>query len=148
MEPVMNWNFNYYIPTEVAFGCGKVAEVGKLVRRFGTRALLVSGPKDSRLQELYRKVLKLLEEEGIEAAYFDGVIPNPTTDVVSAGAKMAMDMGAQMVIGIGGGLEINLRLIGCRGICFYAFSGPLHISLGVQLNFRRYCIGRNAQQET
>lgn len=107
MEPVMNWNFNYYIPTEVAFGCGKVAEVGKLVRRFGTRALLVSGPKDSRLQELYRKVLKLLEEEGIEAAYFDGVIPNPTTDVVSAGAKMAMDMGAQMVIGIGGGSSMD-----------------------------------------
>ena len=107
MEPVMNWNFNYYIPTEVAFGCGRVAEVGKLVRRFGTKALLVSGPANSRLHDLYQKVLALLAEEGIEAAHFDGVVPNPTTDVVSAGAKMAKELGAQMVIGIGGGSSMD-----------------------------------------
>lgn len=107
MEPQMNWTFNYYIPTEVVFGCGRVAEVGKLVKRFGDRALLVSGTATSRLHGLYVKVRELLEAEGIAVAHFDGVIPNPTTDVVSAGAKMAVEHGAQMVIGIGGGSSMD-----------------------------------------
>lgn len=107
MEPAMNWTFNYYIPTEVVFGCGRVAEVGKLVSRFGSRALLVSGPATSKLHDLYVKVRELLEQDGIAVAHFDGVIPNPTTDVVSAGAKLAVEHGAQMVIGIGGGSSLD-----------------------------------------
>lgn len=106
MEPNLNWNFNYFIPTEVVFGCGRVAEVGKLVRRFGDRALLVTGPSP-RLRGLYDRVLEALRLEGIEAAHFDGVIPNPTTDVVSAGAAMAKAHGAQMIIGIGGGSSMD-----------------------------------------
>lgn len=106
MEPNLNWNFNYFIPTEVVFGCGRVAEVGKLVRRFGDRALLVTGPSP-RLRGLYDRVLAALRLEGIEAAHFDGVIPNPTTDVVSAGAAMAKAHGAQMIIGIGGGSSMD-----------------------------------------
>lgn len=103
----MNWNFNFYIPTEVIFGCGRVAEVGKLVRRFGSRALLVTGPASSGLHSLYEKVLDLLKQEGIDAIHFDGVVPNPTTDVVSAGAKMAKAHMAQMIIGIGGGSSLD-----------------------------------------
>lgn len=106
MEPNLNWNFNYFIPTEVVFGCGRVAEVGKLVHRFGDRALLVTGPSP-RLRGLYDRVLEALRLEGIEAAHFDGVIPNPTTDVVSAGAAMAKAHGAQMIIGIGGGSSMD-----------------------------------------
>lgn len=107
MDPVMNWTFNYYIPTEVAFGCGKVDEVGTLVKRFGNRALLVTGPISSRRKGLYEKVLNLLKQEGIDTAHFDGVIPNPTTDVVSAGAKMAVEHRAQMIIGLGGGSSLD-----------------------------------------
>lgn len=106
MEPTLNWNFNYFIPTEVVFGRGRVAEVGKLVRRFGDRALLVTGPSP-RLRGLYDRVLEALRVEGIETAHFDGVIPNPTTDVVSAGAAMAKAHGAQMIIGIGGGSSMD-----------------------------------------
>ncbi len=103
----MNWNFGYYIPTEVVFGCGRVAEIGKLAARFGSRALLVTGPAHSRLAGLYEKITDLLAQAGIEAAHFDGVIPNPTTDVVSAGAAMAKAHGAQMIIGIGGGSSLD-----------------------------------------
>ena len=107
MKPTMNWNFGYYIPTEVVFGCGRVAELGKLAVRFGSRALLVTGPKHSQLAGLYEKITELLAQAGIETAHFDGVIPNPTTDVVSAGANMAKAHGAQMVIGIGGGSSLD-----------------------------------------
>lgn len=108
MELTTNWSFNYYIPTEVAFGCGRIQEISQLVSRFGTRALLVTGPKDdAHLQGLYEKVLSLLQQGGIDTAHFDGVIPNPTTDVVSAGAAMAKKHGAQMIIGLGGGSSMD-----------------------------------------
>lgn len=83
----MNWNFGYYVPTEVVFGCGRVAEVGELAKRFGTRALLVTVPEFEAVHGLYEKVKNSLRDAGVEVFHFDGVVPNPTTDVVSAGAR-------------------------------------------------------------
>lgn len=35
-------NFNYYAPTEIVFGCGRIKEVGKIVKKYGKKALLVT----------------------------------------------------------------------------------------------------------
>jgi alcohol dehydrogenase class IV len=43
----------------------------------------------------------------VEAARYDGVIPNPTTDVVSAGADLAKSFGADLIIGLGGGSSMD-----------------------------------------
>jgi len=40
-------------------------------------------------------------------AHFDGVIPNPTTEVVTEGARMAEDHGADVVLGLGGGSSMD-----------------------------------------
>lgn len=39
--------------------------------------------------------------------HFDGVIPNPTVEVVSSGARLARKCGAEFVIGFGGGSSID-----------------------------------------
>lgn len=98
--------FTYYTPTEVLFGIGKVKEVGALAGRFGKRALLVTGSGKSS-KDVSARVKELLEKSGIEVAHFDGVKPNPTTDLVTAGAEMAKKMGAQVVIGLGGGSAMD-----------------------------------------
>jgi alcohol dehydrogenase class IV len=49
----------------------------------------------------------LLTEAKIPFAHFDGVIPNPTCDVVSAGARMARDFKADIVLGVGGGSSMD-----------------------------------------
>jgi alcohol dehydrogenase class IV len=44
---------------------------------------------------------------GVDTAHFDGVIPNPTTAVVTAGAEMAAEFRADVVLGLGGGSSMD-----------------------------------------
>ncbi|MDR0669068.1 MAG: iron-containing alcohol dehydrogenase [Treponema sp.] len=99
--------FTYYAPTEIIFGWGRLAEIGTLAARYGTRALVVTGHSSPAGAALYARVVDYLAKAGVEAARFDGVIPNPTTDVVSAGARAAKDFGADLVIGLGGGSSMD-----------------------------------------
>ena len=98
--------FDYYAPTEIFFGCGRLNEIGTIVKPYGERVLLVTGSGRSS-QETAARVMKLLDEAGLTAAHFDGVKPNPTTDIVTAGAEMARELGAQAVIGLGGGSAMD-----------------------------------------
>lgn len=99
--------FNYFAPTEIVFGCGKAETVGAFAKNYGDKALLVTEPEIPVLTPLYNKIKQSLESSGVKFAHFDGVIPNPTTDVVTAGAKMAKESGARVIIGLGGGSSMD-----------------------------------------
>ena len=100
-------NFNYYQPTEIRFGWGRLDEVAEVVAKCGKRCLLVTGPASSSRHTIYDKVKSNLNTAGIEVAHFDGIIPNPTTDCISAGAKMAQSHQADVVMGLGGGSSMD-----------------------------------------
>lgn len=100
-------SFDYFQPTEIRFGAGRVRELGTVVNRFGKRCLLVTSKNRSPLNALYRQVIELLQADGITVEHFDGVIPNPTTDVVTAGAQMAKEMQADVILGVGGGSSMD-----------------------------------------
>jgi len=48
-----------------------------------------------------------MEQAGVRVSHFDQVIPNPTTDVVTSGAEMAKEFGADVVLGLGGGSSMD-----------------------------------------
>jgi alcohol dehydrogenase class IV len=100
-------NFTYYAPTEIFFGWGCLSQIGGIALRYGKKALVVTGHSSPARAGLYERVKKLLADAGVESCCFDGVIPNPTTGVVSAGAQAAKDFGAQLVIGLGGGSSMD-----------------------------------------
>jgi len=99
--------FDYFQPTEIRFGCGRVNEIGTAAVRFGQRCLLVTVPSFPAVGLLYEKVKDFLLAEGIKVAHFDKVAPNPTTDIVSEGAAMARDFKADVVLGLGGGSSLD-----------------------------------------
>jgi alcohol dehydrogenase class IV len=99
--------FTYQHPTEIQFGCGCIREVGHIAARWGTSCLLVTVPEFEAVAPVYRRVKDLLAQAGLHVTHFDGVIPNPTTEVVSAGAALARESGADMVIGLGGGSSMD-----------------------------------------
>ncbi len=99
--------FNYFQPTELLFGRGRVEELGGIARRFGTRTLLVTTQETAELRAQYQRVKSILAEAGVETAHYDGVVPNPTVESISKGAKLARESGAQSVIGLGGGSSMD-----------------------------------------
>ena len=96
-------NFNYYLPVNVVFGCGKVKEVGEIAKPYGKKALIVTGKSSAKKSGLYDKVKDSLEAAGIESALFDKVSQNPLTTTAIEGAEFAKETGADVVVAIGGG---------------------------------------------
>jgi alcohol dehydrogenase len=99
--------FEYQQGGEIIFGNGRISEVGTLVSRYGRRCLVVSGPKGGALRDLYPIVGDLLEHLGLDWEHFDGVMPNPTVDLISTGAKLAKKFKADVILGIGGGSSLD-----------------------------------------
>jgi len=100
-------SFNYYQPTEILFGKGRLKEAGKVASKFGCRCLLVTVPAFQEIEPALQLIKSVLKENGIEVVHFDKVIPNPTTEVVSAGAQLARETKVEFVIGLGGGSSID-----------------------------------------
>ncbi|MGL4651399.1 MAG: iron-containing alcohol dehydrogenase [Caldilineaceae bacterium] len=99
--------FAYYQPTEILFGRGRLSEIGTVVARHGKRCLLVTMPVQDYLVPLLDRVQSLLAAAGVACTVFDGVIANPTTDCVTAGASVAKAFGADVVLGLGGGSAMD-----------------------------------------
>lgn len=101
-------NFNFHQTTEIRFGCGRIQELGEIAAKYGKKVLLVTTPASiPELKRQYEKVIQILEASGLSVAHFDGVIPNPTVEVIESGAKFAIDSGAEIIIGMGGGSSMD-----------------------------------------
>jgi alcohol dehydrogenase class IV len=100
-------NFNYFQPTEIRFGRGRIKGVGQAVASLGKRCLMVTVPSFDALESTFDKVKLALEEANVKFIHYDGVIPNPTTKSVTDGARMAVDFNADVVLGLGGGSSID-----------------------------------------
>lgn len=100
-------SFNYYQPTEIRFGRGRLKEVGEVVAKYGSRCLMVTVSDAPALKPLFKKVKTILAKAGVKVAHFDGVVPNPTTDSIATGARLARKHKADVVLGLGGGSSMD-----------------------------------------
>lgn len=95
--------FNYYLPVNIVFGCGKANEAGVLAKPYGKKALIVTGGSSAKKSGLYDRVKNALETENISTELFDKVKQNPLTTTAIEGAEYAKAMNCDMVVAIGGG---------------------------------------------
>ena len=102
-------NFNFHQTTEIRFGLGRVQELGQIALKYGTKVLLVTTSASIPALKLqYEKVIQILEAAGLSVVHFDGVIPNPTVEVITAGAQLAKVSGVDMIVGLGGGSSMDV----------------------------------------
>jgi len=100
--------FNYHQSTQILFGKGRIEELGEISKKYGNKVLLVTTPANiPALEEQYARVKKILEAAGLAVAHYDGVIPNPTIESITAGAEMAKSFGADVIVGLGGGSSMD-----------------------------------------
>jgi alcohol dehydrogenase class IV len=100
-------SFIYFQPTEIRFGRGRLDEVGEMVVRFGKRCLIVTVPIFPVFEPVLGRVKSSLQKAGVTWAHFDGVVPNPTTDCITAGANIAKEFRADVILGVGGGSSMD-----------------------------------------
>ena len=98
-----NIAFKYFLPVNIEFGSGKVAEAGEMTKPYGKKALIVTGHSSAKKSGLYDKVKDSLKAEGIDSVLFDKVAQNPLTTTAAEGAAFAKENGCDVVVAIGGG---------------------------------------------
>ncbi|WP_127836696.1 iron-containing alcohol dehydrogenase [Clostridium prolinivorans] len=100
-------NFNYYIPTKILFGPGKLNELEKETLP-GRKALIVISSGNSMKKNGYLdRLVQILNKKGIEYVIFDKILPNPIKSHVMEGAEIAKKENCDFVIGLGGGSSID-----------------------------------------
>lgn len=84
--------------------CGHIA-------RTGVGKVLVVTDKPLRELGVVDRAVSSLVASGVDIAYYDGVLPDPTFDQVAEGAKIAREHGSEAVLAIGGGSSIDAAKI-------------------------------------
>ena len=96
-------NFDFYEPVHIVFGAGKVDTIGDYAKKYGKKALIVTGRSSAKKSGLYDRVKDALKAEGIDSVLFDEVRQNPLTTTAQKGADMAKAEGCELVVALGGG---------------------------------------------
>lgn len=98
--------FEFYMPTQVVFGRGKVAEIGERAKAFGQKGLVVTD-KGLLSTGLVDRVLESLDKEGISYLVWSDIVPNPRDVDIERGAAYAMEEKIDYLIAIGGGSAMD-----------------------------------------
>lgn len=101
-------NFIYDTPTKVYFGKGQENEVGKIIKGYDVKKVLVHfGGNSAKASGLLDKVTKALEDEGIDYVMLGGVQPNPELKMVRKGIELCKKEGVDFVLAVGGGSVLD-----------------------------------------
>ena len=104
----MAFDFSYYSPTKVLFGRKTEEKVGKLVKDFGgKRVLLHYGNKSAVRSGLIERIKNALDSEGIFHVELGGAVPNPRLSLVYEGIEIGKKENIDFILAIGGGSAID-----------------------------------------
>ncbi len=111
-------NFDFYAPTKMLFGRGKVTALPQEMKPFGSRALLVYGGGSIKKNRIYDTVTDLLRREGFSLFELGGVTPNPRIEAVRCGVSLAWENHVDMVLAVGGGSTVDCAKAIAAGACY------------------------------
>ncbi len=118
-------SFVFHLPTRIVFGNGDFAKLGVEARKIGKRALLVTGRRFARESGLLDRAIELLTENGIEFVLFSEIEPNPESETIDRGGKLAREEHVEFVIAVGGGSVLDsakaIALVATTGIPIWDF---------------------------
>ena len=96
---------------KIYFGVGAITYIEEIIselQKEGVEKLLVVTGKNAYIScGAWEVIESVLLSKGVKFAVYSGVTPNPTAEQVDAAVQLGVSVGAQAVIGIGGGSAID-----------------------------------------
>lgn len=103
----MNMNFDFYNPTRILFGTGKIEELGNQQMPGKKAMLLMSNGKSAKLSGAYDRTVAGLKKAGAEFVEFAKVMENPVKEMVMEGAAFARENHCDFIVALGGGAVLD-----------------------------------------
>lgn len=108
-------NFDYSIPTTIFFGKDKINVLGKEIKKYGEKVLLVYGGGSIKRNGLYDTIVKILKDNSIKFEELSGVEPNPRITTVRKGVELCRKHDIKLVLAVGGGSTIDCSKVIAAG---------------------------------
>ncbi len=100
-------NFNFYNPTRIVFGRGKLNTLSEQELPGRKAMLLISNGKSAKINGSLDKVKKQLAKAGAEYVVFDKIMENPLKEIIMEGAAFARENGCDFILALGGGAVLD-----------------------------------------
>lgn len=101
-------NFIYDTPTKVYFGKDQELEVGRIIKGYDVKKVLIHyGGSSAKKSGLLDKVKKALEDENIAYVELGGVVANPELSMVRKGIELCKAEGVDFILAVGGGSVLD-----------------------------------------
>lgn len=99
--------FEFYNPTKLIFGKGKLDALKTEVPKYGQKVLLVYGGGSIKRSGLYDEIMSSLGEIGAEVTELSGVEPNPRLSTVHRGVELCHKHHIELILAVGGGSVLD-----------------------------------------
>lgn len=98
----------FFVRSNVVFGKGAVKELPEMLKEYHAKSVMVVYDAGVKMAGISTKVLEEVEKANVKVTIFDGVIPNPTNEVVEEAAEIAKKENIDVFVAVGGGSSIDL----------------------------------------
>ena len=109
-------NFECYNPVRLVFGNGEAERLGAHATGLGKKALIVSYANVEFYGDLFERLAASLGKEGIKSYTYFGATANPKISEAVRGIERAREIGADLLIGVGGGSVMDLTKVIAAGV--------------------------------
>lgn len=103
----MNMNFDFYNPTHLLFGSGKLNELGKQPMPGKKALLLTSNGKSTKATGTLDRTASQLTQAGVTYVVCSKIHENPSKECVMESAAFAKENGCDFIVALGGGAVLD-----------------------------------------
>ncbi len=97
----------FFVKSDVTFGQNSIQELTGILNRFGAKNVMIVYDKGVKAVGIADKVVEAIDETQFKIVEFDGVIPNPTNEVVEEGYQLAKEHEIDAFVAVGGGSSMD-----------------------------------------
>lgn len=101
-------SFQFFVKTNLVFGQGAAEKLPELLKGYDMKTVMIVYDGGVKAAGIAEKIVAQVEKAGVNYTIFDGVIPNPTNEVVETAAEQAKKEGVEGFVAVGGGSSIDL----------------------------------------
>lgn len=97
-----------FVSSNVVFGKDAAKKLPEILKEYKAKNVMVVYDAGVKMAGIATKVLGEIEKADVKVTVFDGVIPNPTNEVVEEAAEIAKKENIDVFVAVGGGSSIDL----------------------------------------
>ena len=101
-------SFQFFVKSNLVFGRGAAGKLPELLKGYGLKKIMLVYDNGVKAAGIADRIREEIEKAEVGLTVFDGVIPNPTNEVVEEAAVIAKNEGVEGFVAVGGGSSIDL----------------------------------------